>query len=133
MMHSQSFDLGALSLAGGIVYDHESFFGSRALNQPVLTARANMTDISALGADLYADRIGKDFGFLQHYATIPLKGIYLKFMHQDKPIRTNIYPVPNLKNPFLGAWLFSSRKNYGDYDAVGSTFFKFFWFPRSFF
>ncbi len=53
-------------------------------------------------AGLYADRIGKDFGFSQHYTIIPFKGIYLKYTNQDKPIRTNIYPVPNLKNPFLG-------------------------------
>jgi len=53
-------------------------------------------------AGLYADRIAKDFGFSQNYTIIPFKGIYLKYTNKDKPIRTNIYPVPNLKNPFLG-------------------------------
>lgn len=53
-------------------------------------------------AGLYADRIGKDFGYSRHYTIIPFKGIYLKYTNPDKPIRTNIYPVPNLKNPFLG-------------------------------
>ena len=53
-------------------------------------------------AGLYADRVGKDFGYAQHYTIIPFKGIYLKYTNADKPIRTNIYPVPNLKNPFLG-------------------------------
>ena len=53
-------------------------------------------------AGLYADRIARDFGFSQHYTIIPFKGIYLKYTKKDKPIRTNIYPVPNLKNPFLG-------------------------------
>ena len=51
---------------------------------------------------LYADKIARDFGFSQHYTIIPFKGIYLKYTKKDKPIRTNIYPVPNLKNPFLG-------------------------------
>ncbi|MEI7723943.1 MAG: L-2-hydroxyglutarate oxidase [Bacteroidota bacterium] len=53
-------------------------------------------------AGLYADRIARDFGFSQHYTIIPFKGIYLKYTKKDKPIKTNIYPVPNLKNPFLG-------------------------------
>jgi (S)-2-hydroxyglutarate dehydrogenase len=53
-------------------------------------------------AGLYADRVGKDFGYSKHYTIIPFKGIYLKYTNRDKPIRTNIYPVPNLKNPFLG-------------------------------
>jgi L-2-hydroxyglutarate oxidase LhgO len=53
-------------------------------------------------AGLYADRIARDFGYSQHYTIIPFKGIYLKYTKKDKPIKTNIYPVPNLKNPFLG-------------------------------
>lgn len=53
-------------------------------------------------AGLYADRIAKDFGFSKKYTIIPFKGIYLKYTKKDKPIKTNIYPVPNLKNPFLG-------------------------------
>ncbi|MDK9718215.1 MAG: L-2-hydroxyglutarate oxidase [Trichlorobacter sp.] len=53
-------------------------------------------------AGLYADTVARDYGFSQNYTIIPFKGIYLKYTGTDKPIRTNIYPVPNLKNPFLG-------------------------------
>jgi L-2-hydroxyglutarate oxidase LhgO len=53
-------------------------------------------------AGLYADKIAKDFGYSKNYTIIPFKGIYLKYKGADKPIHTNIYPVPNLKNPFLG-------------------------------
>jgi (S)-2-hydroxyglutarate dehydrogenase len=53
-------------------------------------------------AGLYADKIARDFGYSGNYTIIPFKGIYLKYTKKDKPIRTNIYPVPNLKNPFLG-------------------------------
>jgi L-2-hydroxyglutarate oxidase len=53
-------------------------------------------------AGLYADRIAKEFGFCQHYTILPFKGVYLKYMKSDKPVRGCIYPVPNLKNPFLG-------------------------------
>ncbi len=53
-------------------------------------------------AGLYADKVAKDFGFGDDYTIIPFKGIYLKYSKSDTPIKTNIYPVPNLKNPFLG-------------------------------
>jgi (S)-2-hydroxyglutarate dehydrogenase len=53
-------------------------------------------------AGLYADKIARDFSFSKNYTIIPFKGIYLKYTFKDKPIHTNIYPVPNLKNPFLG-------------------------------
>ena len=53
-------------------------------------------------AGLYADKIARDFGFSERYRILPFKGLYL---YSDEPagsIRTNIYPVPNLGNPFLG-------------------------------
>lgn len=53
-------------------------------------------------AGLYADKIAKDFKFSEDYTIIPFKGIYLKYTNKDKPIKVNVYPVPNLKNPFLG-------------------------------
>jgi len=53
-------------------------------------------------AGLYADKIAKDFGFAEHFVIIPFKGIYLKDSHNRSGLTTNIYPVPNLANPFLG-------------------------------
>ncbi|MEG1498399.1 MAG: L-2-hydroxyglutarate oxidase [Bacteroidales bacterium] len=53
-------------------------------------------------AGLYADRVARDFGFSKNYVIIPFKGIYLKYILTDMPIKTNVYPVPNLGNPFLG-------------------------------
>lgn len=51
---------------------------------------------------LYADAIARDFGFCQDYTIVPFKGVYLKYSGATPPVKTNIYPVPNLKNPFLG-------------------------------
>ena len=53
-------------------------------------------------AGLYADRIARDFGFSKNYVIIPFKGIYLKYSGVPAPLKVNVYPVPNLKNPFLG-------------------------------
>ena len=51
---------------------------------------------------LYADTIAQSFGFGQRYTMIPFKGLYLKYTKNTTDIKINIYPVPNLKNPFLG-------------------------------
>ncbi|OQW67542.1 MAG: FAD-dependent oxidoreductase [Nitrospira sp. ST-bin5] len=53
-------------------------------------------------AGLYADRIARDYGFSEHYRILPFKGLYLYSNEPVGSIRTNIYPVPDLKNPFLG-------------------------------
>lgn len=53
-------------------------------------------------AGLYADQIARDFGFSQRYRILPFKGLYLYSNEPAGAFRTNIYPVPNLKNPFLG-------------------------------
>ncbi len=53
-------------------------------------------------AGLYADRIGRDFGFSEHYRILPFKGLYLYSNEPAGSLRTNIYPVPDLRNPFLG-------------------------------
>ena len=53
-------------------------------------------------AGLYADNIARDFGFSKDYVIIPFKGIYLKDKNNVSHLETNVYPVPNLDNPFLG-------------------------------
>jgi len=53
-------------------------------------------------AGLYADRVAQDFGFSEDYRILPFKGIYLYSEERPGALRTNIYPVPDLRNPFLG-------------------------------
>lgn len=81
---------------------NESYERRISGNQIRTSKRVIEADHLINAAGLYADRIGKDFGYSQKYTIIPFKGVYLKYSLKDKPIRTNIYPVPNLKNPFLG-------------------------------
>ncbi|MDA1330647.1 MAG: L-2-hydroxyglutarate oxidase [Chloroflexi bacterium] len=53
-------------------------------------------------AGLHADRIARDFGFSEHYRILPFKGLYL---YSDEPVgalKRHVYPVPDLRNPFLG-------------------------------
>jgi L-2-hydroxyglutarate oxidase LhgO len=53
-------------------------------------------------AGLYADRVARDFGFSEDYRIVPFKGIYLYSEEPPGTLRTNVYPVPDLRNPFLG-------------------------------
>ncbi len=53
-------------------------------------------------AGLYADKIAKQFGYSKRMSIVPFKGIYLKYTGNKPPVKVNVYPVPNLKNPFLG-------------------------------
>jgi len=72
----------------------------------VLTSRGTIAAgfvINAAG--LYADRIARDFGFGERYRVLPFKGLYLDGRPQAPPLRTCIYPVPDLAVPFLGVHL----------------------------
>ena len=57
--------------------------------------------VNAAGA--HADRIARAFGLGQDYRILPFKGTYLKLRPERSDlVRGNIYPVPDLRNPFLG-------------------------------
>lgn len=56
-------------------------------------------------AGLYADKIAQDFGLAQSVCMLPFKGVYLKGTNSATPLRTHVYPVPDLRYPFLGVHL----------------------------
>jgi len=57
--------------------------------------------VNAAGA--WCDRVAQAFGLADHYRLIPFKGIYRKLKKgADFEVRGNIYPVPDIRNPFLG-------------------------------
>ncbi|WP_448588129.1 L-2-hydroxyglutarate oxidase [Thermocrinis sp.] len=53
-------------------------------------------------AGLYADKIAKDFGFSKDHVLVPFKGVYSEYTGRDQFINRNIYPVPDIRFPFLG-------------------------------
>ncbi len=54
----------------------------------------------------YADLIAKQFDLAHDYALVPFKGIYWKLRPQaEHLVKANIYPVPDIKLPFLGVHL----------------------------
>jgi L-2-hydroxyglutarate oxidase LhgO len=57
--------------------------------------------VNASGA--YADKVAAYFGVGKDYKILPFKGTYKRLRKERSYIvRGNIYPVPDLRNPFLG-------------------------------
>lgn len=72
-------------------------------NNEIVTSKGNFKATKIINAaGLYADKIAKNYGFSKEFVIIPFKGIYLKDKNNISNLKTNVYPVPNLKNPFLG-------------------------------
>ena len=60
--------------------------------------------INAAGS--YADHIAHQFGLAKEYKILPFKGTYHKIAdNRAFLVRGNIYPVPDLRTPFLGVHL----------------------------
>jgi len=121
------------------------FFNTRFLGagkNKVRTSQGEIgygTFINAAGA--FSDKVAQSYGIAKNYRLIPFKGIYhvLKKPAADK-IRGSIYPVPNIKNPFLGVHFTRSvhgdvyvgptaipalgRENYGILKGIDSEFLK---------
>ena len=98
VMHSLIDDARA---AGIEILSDTAYLGRDAGN--IRTSRGIISAgyvINAAG--LYADRIAADFGFSTDHCILPFKGLYLYSNEARGAFRTNIYPVPDLNNPFLG-------------------------------
>jgi len=90
------------ALAEGIMIFHETPYLGRK-GSAILTARGTFEAGHVINAaGLYADRVARDFGFSERYRILPFKGLYLYSNEPAGAFRTNIYPVPDLRNPFLG-------------------------------
>ena len=73
--------------------------------------------VNAAGA--WCDRVARAWGLAEHYRLIPFKGIYRKLRPgADFDVRGNVYPVPDIRNPFLGVHF--TRSAHGDL-YVGPT------------
>lgn len=75
-------------------------------------------------AGLYADKIAKDYGFSEGYKILPFKGLYLYANDDGLKLKTNVYPVPDLRNPFLGVHFTVTAENK---TKIGPTAIPAFW------
>ncbi len=74
-------------------------------------------------AGLYADRVARQFGAGRDFTMIPFKGIYLRYRDDDL-LQRHVYPVPNLRNPFLGVHF---TKTVDGHVKIGPTAIPAFW------
>ncbi|MBJ6800948.1 L-2-hydroxyglutarate oxidase [Geomonas propionica] len=67
--------------------------------------------VNAAGA--YCNKVAAFFGVGQNYRLIPFKGVY-RLLKKDAPytVNSSIYPVPDIRNPFLGVHF--TRSVHGD-------------------
>jgi len=95
------------------------------INEKIETSKGMMAPGYVVNASgLYADKIALAYGFSKNYRIIPFKGLYLYSNEAPGSIKTNIYPVPNLKNPFLGVHFTVTADNHA---KVGPTAIPAFW------
>jgi L-2-hydroxyglutarate oxidase LhgO len=87
--------------AGVEIHCGVSFLGKNS-NEILTSSGMYQAGYIVNAAGLYADRIAREFGFSERYRILPFKGLYLYSSEPPGTIRTNIYPVPDLRNPFLG-------------------------------
>jgi (S)-2-hydroxyglutarate dehydrogenase len=74
-------------------------------------------------AGLYADKVARHFNAGRDYTLIPFKGIYLVY-RDDELLQRHVYPVPNLRNPFLGVHF---TKTVDGHVKIGPTAIPAFW------
>jgi L-2-hydroxyglutarate oxidase LhgO len=77
-------------------------------------------------AGLYAVKIARFFNAGRRYKLLPFKGLYLAY-DDSNLIQRHIYPVPNLKNPFLGVHF---TKTVDHHVKIGPTAIPALWFEN---
>ena len=114
-------------LASDFPANVEILFGRRFIGRGPGSVR---TDRERIGyrylfnaAGLYADRVARAFGAATSFTMIPFKGIYLCYNH-DGLLQRHVYPVPNLRNPFLGVHF---TKTVDGHVKIGPTAIPAFW------
>ncbi|HDM75587.1 MAG TPA: FAD-dependent oxidoreductase, partial [Deltaproteobacteria bacterium] len=89
-------------------------------NQTLTTNRGLIkfgTLVNAAGA--WSDELAHIFGIGLNYRLVPFKGIYKKLRPEKSyMVRSNIYPVPDTRNPFLGVHF---TRNVSDEVLIGPT------------
>jgi L-2-hydroxyglutarate oxidase len=95
---------GELEAGGKATLVTDCLFTGVRGSRTAITSRGEISFrrfVNAAGA--YCDRIAHLFGVGRQYRLIPFKGIYRKLKKGlSHTVRGNIYPVPDIRNPFLG-------------------------------
>lgn len=87
----------------GVLISFYTQYVRRVYTNHIETTKGDFTSPKIINcAGVYADQIAHEYGMGRNYQILPFKGLYLKYTKNMTDVLTNIYPVPNLNNPFLG-------------------------------
>jgi (S)-2-hydroxyglutarate dehydrogenase len=102
-----------LEAAGVRIVTGARFLAMERLDVAVTTAGRIRFGRVVNAAGAWCDTVARAFGVGEHYRLIPFKGIYRKLRHGAAyPVNGSIYPVPDIRNPFLGVHF--TRSVHGD-------------------
>ncbi len=88
--------------SSGVKICFDSKYVSRKNANTIQTSAGDIATGYLINASgLYADKVATDFGLSRNHTLLPFKGLYL-YARESFNLKTNIYPVPDLNNPFLG-------------------------------
>jgi len=91
------------ALKEGLIFKNQIQYQKKISNKAVMTNEGKISfGYMVNAAGLYADKIAQHFGFSKDYRILPFKGLYLYSNQPSEKFHTHIYPVPDLRNPFLG-------------------------------
>lgn len=89
----------------GVCFLHDCEFLGLQQEQVAITSCGTVQFDQCLNAaGAYAERVAHHFNIAHEYCSLPFKGIYKRFIPKanQETVNGNIYPVPDLRNPFLG-------------------------------
>jgi L-2-hydroxyglutarate oxidase len=102
-----------LEAAGVRIVTGTRFLSREGLDVAVTTAGRIRYGRVVNAAGAWCDRVARAFEVGEHYRLIPFKGIYRKLREgASYPVNGSIYPVPDIRNPFLGVHF--TRSVHGD-------------------
>jgi L-2-hydroxyglutarate oxidase len=102
-----------LEAAGVRIVTGTRFLSREGLDVAVTTAGRIRYGRVVNAAGAWCDTVARAFEVGEHYRLIPFKGIYRKLREgASYPVNGSIYPVPDIRNPFLGVHF--TRSVHGD-------------------
>ena len=100
-------------------------FFDKKLQKVVINEKTNIFYKHLINcAGLHADKIAHNFDVGLNYKLLPFRGLYWKLKKNIKlNLKTNLYPVPDLKMPFLGVHFTPSAQINPSNVSIGPTAF----------
>ena len=85
-----------------VIFKHQTTFQGAKDNVAITSKGSFKYGYLVNCAGLYADVVAKKFGVGKNFTILPFRGSYFKYSGDHNDLKLSVYPVPDLRNPFLG-------------------------------